>query len=104
MRITKYGHACVALEKDGRRIVLDPGSLTELDATEGADAILITHQHFDHFAEQTVRAACERRPGTQVLTCEPVAAQRRAAGREGGVAVDQVGEVHRHQPSVSPSS
>lgn len=96
MRITKYGHACVALEKDGRRIVLDPGSLTELDATEGADAILITHQHFDHFAEQTVRAACERRPGTRVLTCEPVAAQLTGLGPSltvvgGGDAIEVAG-------------
>lgn len=33
MRLTKYGHSCVVLEKDGRRIVLDPGGLTPEDAT-----------------------------------------------------------------------
>jgi L-ascorbate metabolism protein UlaG (beta-lactamase superfamily) len=75
MQLTKYGHACVTLEKDGRRIVLDPGGLTPEDATLGAEAILITHEHFDHFSGQVVRAACARDPDIRVLTCPPVAAQ-----------------------------
>lgn len=50
MRMTKYGHACVRLEKDGRSLVVDPGELTpEAAATEGVDAVLITHQHADHY-------------------------------------------------------
>jgi hypothetical protein len=52
MRLTKHGHACVTVEKDGRRIVLDPGELTPEDATVGAEAVLITHEHFDHFSER----------------------------------------------------
>jgi L-ascorbate metabolism protein UlaG (beta-lactamase superfamily) len=75
MRLTKYGHACVAVEKDGRRIVLDPGGLTPQDAAAGAEAILITHEHFDHFSERAVRAACAREPGIRVFTCAAVAAQ-----------------------------
>lgn len=75
MRLTKYGHSCVALEKDGRRIVLDPGGLTPEDATLGAEAILITHTHVDHLSQQTVRAALERDPEIRVFTCWEVAAQ-----------------------------
>jgi L-ascorbate metabolism protein UlaG (beta-lactamase superfamily) len=75
MRLTKYGHSCVALEKDGRRIVLDPGGLTPEDAALGAEAILITHEHFDHFTEETVRAALARDPEIRVFTCPEVAAQ-----------------------------
>lgn len=75
MELTKYGHACVTLEKDGRRIVLDPGVLTPEDATAGAEAILITHEHVDHFSEQAVRTACDRDPQLRVFTCQPVAAQ-----------------------------
>jgi L-ascorbate metabolism protein UlaG (beta-lactamase superfamily) len=75
MRLTKYGHACVAVEKDGRRIVLDPGGLTPEDAAAGAEAILITHEHFDHFSERTVRAACARDANLRVYTCAAVAAQ-----------------------------
>ncbi|MCW2768011.1 MAG: hypothetical protein JWO11_3970, partial [Nocardioides sp.] len=28
MRITKFGHACVRIEYDGKAIVLDPGVFT----------------------------------------------------------------------------
>ena len=48
MRITKYTHACVRLEQDRRVLVIDPGEWSELDALEGADAVLVTHQHYDH--------------------------------------------------------
>lgn len=75
MRIVKYGHSCVAVEKDGRRIVLDPGGLTPEDAAAGAEAVLITHEHFDHFSAEKLRDACARDPGLQVLACDPVAGQ-----------------------------
>jgi L-ascorbate metabolism protein UlaG (beta-lactamase superfamily) len=48
MRITKYTHACVRLEQDGRVLVIDPGTWTESVALTGADAVLVTHEHADH--------------------------------------------------------
>jgi L-ascorbate metabolism protein UlaG (beta-lactamase superfamily) len=60
--------------------VLDPGGLTPEDATAGAEAILITHEHFDHFSEQTVRTACDRDPGLGVYTCAAVAGQLAGLG------------------------
>jgi L-ascorbate metabolism protein UlaG (beta-lactamase superfamily) len=58
MRLTKYAHACVALHKDGRTIVLDPGTFTPeaRPAVAAADAVLITHEHFDHVDEELLRA------------------------------------------------
>ncbi|RFU39499.1 MBL fold metallo-hydrolase [Actinomadura logoneensis] len=51
MKMVKYGHACVRLEKDGRALAIDPGELTpEPAATEGVEAVLITHQHADHYS------------------------------------------------------
>lgn len=49
MRITKFGHACVRIEHDGRALLLDPGMFTEPDALDGVDAVLITHEHPDHY-------------------------------------------------------
>jgi L-ascorbate metabolism protein UlaG (beta-lactamase superfamily) len=49
MRVTKYTHACVRLEHEGRVLVIDPGEWTEAAAVTGADAVLITHEHPDHF-------------------------------------------------------
>lgn len=49
MQITKLGHACVRLRSGDTTLVIDPGTFTERGATDGADAVLITHEHFDHF-------------------------------------------------------
>jgi L-ascorbate metabolism protein UlaG (beta-lactamase superfamily) len=57
MRLTKYKHACVRLEKDGKVLLVDPGIWAEEEVFEGADAILVTHEHFDHLDADRVRAA-----------------------------------------------
>lgn len=57
MRITKFGHACVRVEHEGRAVVIDPGSFTSPDATDGADAILITHEHADHCSPDLLQRA-----------------------------------------------
>jgi len=55
MRITKFGHACVRLEHDGRSIVLDPGMFTDPSAVDGVGAVLITHEHPDHYVPDLLR-------------------------------------------------
>ncbi|MCA1223867.1 MBL fold metallo-hydrolase [Streptomyces sp. 8L] len=62
MRFTKRKHSCVWLEKDGRRLVIDPGGFSEDDAAIGADAILVTHEHVDHFNEGRLRAGLDADP------------------------------------------
>ena len=48
MRVIKYTHSCVRLERDGRVLVIDPGTWSEPRALAGADAVLVTHEHTDH--------------------------------------------------------
>ena len=57
MKITKYTHACVRLEDDGRVLVIDPGVWSEPDVLSGADAILVTHEHSDHLDAARLAAA-----------------------------------------------
>ncbi|MFI5607402.1 MBL fold metallo-hydrolase [Amycolatopsis sp. NPDC051903] len=49
MRIVHFGHACVLLETDSERILIDPGAFsTDFEGERELSAVLITHQHFDH--------------------------------------------------------
>jgi L-ascorbate metabolism protein UlaG (beta-lactamase superfamily) len=79
MKLTKKSHACVRLEKDGRTLVIDPGNFSEEDAAVGADAILVTHEHADHFDEGRLRAAMEANPGAGIWTLKSVAEKISAA-------------------------
>lgn len=56
MRIYKHGHACVRLESLGAVVVLDPGMFTDPAAVDGATAVLITHEHPDHWSPELLAA------------------------------------------------
>ncbi|MET9018688.1 MBL fold metallo-hydrolase [Actinopolymorpha sp. NPDC004070] len=84
MRLTKLGHACVRLEKDGATLVVDPGTWSGPEALDGADAVLVTHEHFDHVDVDGVRAALRANPHLRVWTHAGVAAQLGAGSDEDG--------------------
>ena len=104
MRLTKLGHSCIRLEHDGAVVVIDPGAWTGHGAAEGATAVLITHEHPDHYDPEQLRAT-----DAPVWTIEAVAARIRedapdVAERlrvvtpgeqvEAGLPVTVVGELH----------
>jgi L-ascorbate metabolism protein UlaG (beta-lactamase superfamily) len=68
VELTKHNHACVVFEKEGASFVIDPGSFSP-DAAEiiaGAEAILITHEHYDHVHEAAINEALAARPDLRV--------------------------------------
>ena len=74
MTLTKYGHACVRIRKGDRSLVIDPGVLTDgREAWAAVDAVLITHEHFDHFDAARLRDLTRVSPALQVYTCAGVA-------------------------------
>jgi L-ascorbate metabolism protein UlaG (beta-lactamase superfamily) len=104
MRIIKFGHACVRVEHDGVALVVDPGVFTEAEALDGADAVLITHEHADHYLPDHLRTT-----DAPVFTIDAVAAKIREDAPEvaervsvvrpgeefdAGLPVRAVGELH----------
>jgi L-ascorbate metabolism protein UlaG (beta-lactamase superfamily) len=79
VKLTKKRHACVWLEKDGGSLVIDPGAYSEEDAALGADVILVTHEHADHFDEARLRAALDANPAAELWTLASVAGRLSAA-------------------------
>lgn len=105
MTITKLGHACVRLEHDGAVVVVDPGTFTpEEDATVGATAVLVTHEHPDHWSLEHLRRTDApihtiRAVADAVLAEAPDLADRVRVVEPGqqldvGVPVTVVGEKH----------
>jgi len=79
VRITKFTHSCLRIEGDGV-LVVDPGEFSERSALDGADAVLITHEHPDHLDVAALTAAVERRPSLRVFAHEQVLPKLAAFG------------------------
>ncbi|MCX5400735.1 MBL fold metallo-hydrolase [Streptomyces sp. NBC_00102] len=75
LTLTKKRHSCVRLDKDGRVLVIDPGGFAGEDDAVGADVLLVTHEHPDHFDEGRLRAAMEANPAARIWTLRSVAEQ-----------------------------
>ena len=74
MRITKLEHAALILEEAGRRLVVDPGGLTNpiLGITD-VDAIVITHEHADHWTADQLKRIQDSSPKAVILAPSGVA-------------------------------
>ncbi len=60
MRVTKLHHASLLVETVQARVLIDPGSLGPRPDLDGLDAILITHDHYDHAEPQVLAEAAHR--------------------------------------------
>lgn len=67
MKVTKFPQSCIVLEKEGNRLVIDPGSFVSQRFTVQdllpLDGILITHEHADHADPEFIKALVEASGG-----------------------------------------
>ena len=68
MQLTKREHACLVIEKAGARLVIDPGSFTlPVDDALGVVAIVITHEHGDHWTTEQIARIREKNPDARIF-------------------------------------
>lgn len=105
MQITKYEHACLVIENQGQRIVIDPGFYTR-PMTELHDvvAIVITHMHDDHCNEEQIDRILQNSPAAKIYGTDEV--RKRLEGYEtiavhhgdfytdGGFTLEFFGDIH----------
>lgn len=76
MKLTKHKHACIVLEEQGRRLVIDPGSLTtSFGPADNVAAVVVTHVHPDHFEPSHLRKILGSNPDVPIFTTQEVAKQ-----------------------------
>lgn len=95
MQLTKHAHACVTFTGAEGPLLIDPGTFTP-DAAEliaGAAAVLVTHEHFDHFDDAALSAALDRRPELRVYG--PAAVGEKLGDRGGQVVTVRSGDRFR---------
>lgn len=75
MRVTKYEHACLRIDEGGDTLIVDPGSFTTpLDDLTGVVAVVITHEHPDHWTPDHLDRILRAAPGTPIFSTAGVAA------------------------------
>ena len=75
MKLTKYEHSCLVIAKGDATLVIDPGSFTTpLTDIENVVAIVITHEHADHWTPEQLTRLLDRNPSARILGPAGVAA------------------------------
>ena len=72
MKITKYGHACLLVEQNEVRILIDPGSWSPVPELAELDALLVTHEHFDHIDIGKIAMLVAKNPNMTIFTNDHV--------------------------------
>jgi L-ascorbate metabolism protein UlaG (beta-lactamase superfamily) len=73
VRITKYEHATLLVTVGDENLVIDPGSFLTPPDFPDVTAIVITHEHADHWTPEQVHRILDKNPDARVLGPQGVA-------------------------------
>lgn len=91
MRVTRYHHACIVLNFDDQKIVIDPGNATPtFGGFDNISAVVVTHAHVDHFHPEHLEKIITQNPNVSIFTTEEV----KQAFPESNVVVVRDGDEH----------
>jgi L-ascorbate metabolism protein UlaG (beta-lactamase superfamily) len=80
IELTTWGHSAVRLERQGQRLVIDPGMFSDPRVLEGVVAVLVTHEHADHVEPDKLASTVVAQVDLEVWAPAPVAEALVAAG------------------------
>ncbi|MCI6573914.1 MAG: MBL fold metallo-hydrolase [Actinomycetaceae bacterium] len=72
LTITRGVHAAVTISSETTSIVVDPGYFGYPESVESADAVLVTHNHFDHVDVPSLAASIRAHPQLKVFSPTPL--------------------------------
>ncbi|MEO7348605.1 MAG: MBL fold metallo-hydrolase [Terrimesophilobacter sp.] len=68
MKVTKQEHSCLIVESAGKNLIIDPGSFTTLlVGMSDVVAIVVTHEHADHWTSEQLERILERNPDARIF-------------------------------------
>src|SRR5882672_4639403 len=79
MKIIKYEHACLVVEEQEQRLVIDPGvDSVSYNDFANISAVILTHVHTDHFNPEKLTAIFQQNPNVKLFTVQAVADELKA--------------------------
>jgi L-ascorbate metabolism protein UlaG (beta-lactamase superfamily) len=73
VKLTKFEHACFAVEESGQSLIVDPGDFTsDFVVPDNVAAVVITHEHGDHFDIEKLRTIIDSNPDAIVVAHESI--------------------------------
>jgi L-ascorbate metabolism protein UlaG (beta-lactamase superfamily) len=95
MKLTKLEHAALILENTGQRLFIDPGNFTTpLTDTASTAAVVITHEHADHWTPEQLDRIIAMNSGLRIFAPAGVA----AAAPNYDITVVAAGDAHTVGP------
>jgi len=89
MKLTKLEHSALILELSAKKLYIDPGSFTTaLTGTAGAVAVVITHEHADHWTPEQLGRIVEMNSDLRIFA--PAGVARAIAAINADLAVTTV--------------
>ncbi len=105
MQCFRLSHAGFVIEADRSALVIDPGNFSDehelaaaLDSASPVAALVITHEHADHWTAENVTAVRRAAPDAPIFTTAPTAAALAAAGIAEGVRAVREGDTAEAGP------
>ena len=76
MKLTKFNHACFALTKNNETALVDPGNWsTDITNLPAITAVIITHEHQDHFDHSQLSRIAKKFPQATVYAHSDITQQ-----------------------------